>query len=135
MDVYPINNAYLYHLGDYAVLDEIGVVRVTGIDSETIVVVDDKLQEYFLNPDELKPLAISEYILEKTVFERYKIIKHPLHIEAIFTGHIHGKLYQLIGHIYDAKSIWQFNWTVIHHVHQLQSLLKIVEPKYRLVLF
>lgn len=57
-------------------------------------------------------------------------IEHPHHMEYVMNIKINGRFYMARGIVLKDRSIWSFNNVSVRHLHQVQSLIWIIEPTY-----
>jgi hypothetical protein len=90
-------------------------------------------EEYFT--DSLQPLPITPELLKQAGCVEIEHKVETLHVKKTFEIKINKRSYYLNGYLYDGKSVWRFRDFTIHHFHQLQQILTMIEPRFQLELF
>jgi hypothetical protein len=117
-----------YQLGSYVNVKHLGVSSIKGMDDEMVTIYsDEKLPWHYI-----KPLEISEDHMIDIGFELLKKISNPHHMDINMCIRINGRFYFARGIVYDDKSIWSFYGSGVRYVHQLQQLIWIIEPTFKI---
>jgi hypothetical protein len=122
-----------YQLGNYIKLLEGTVVKITTISQDNVeVILNDK--QIKLEYGQIYPIIISEEIMQSFGFKRLRKTEYSLHKMISYEKIINGKMYYPKVFIYNDNIIWHMKDISFKYVHQLQNILSIIEPKYKITL-
>jgi hypothetical protein len=111
-------------------------------DAEIIGMTSDKVEVKY--PDgktefvlwyHIRPINLGPDYMRQIGFSLMKKIEHPHHMEYCMDIKINGKFYTARGIVLKDRSIWSFNNVSIRYLHQVQSLVWIIEPNYTFDIF
>ena len=83
----------------------------------------------------IRPISLGPDYMKQIGFSLIKKIEHPHHTEYTMDLKINSKFYTAKGIVLKDRYIWSFNNVSIRYLHQVQSLVWIIEPNYVFDLF
>lgn len=121
-----------YLLGSIVTVNVHKVGQIISMTEEEVgVVYSDKTKE--LVPwHYIRPINLSPEYMKAIGFNLVKKIDHPHHTEYMMDTRINGKFYTSRGIVLKDRSIWNFNNVSVRYIHQVQSLIWIIEPSYNI---
>lgn len=125
-----------YQLGNYVSFKD-NIVKIDNLDTnaDIIRVIDKNGEVYETAFSNLSPIKLTEETFAKMGYEPSTKEEKTMHTKLIYNIIINGKMYYIQGHVFKTGSIWNWNTITFHYFHQLQNLLSVIEPRYRLKMF
>ena len=121
-----------YGLGHIVGVREGQIGEIVGMTEDTVSVRYTNQKNITVDWNSIYPIPIEVDMVRKIGFSTIKKLELPHHIEYWMDIKINGRFYTLIGIILKDRSLWSFNNTSARYVHQIQSLLWIIEPSLNL---
>lgn len=125
-----------YETGNYATIRDREIIQIRALNdiSQNSIVMSEKGIIAECPYHALKPLPISDDILQKAGMVLRNTNNYPLHTKVIYSLSPTSQFF-LQGHLYEDKGIWTFKDITLYNFHQLQNLLRICATGVELVLF
>lgn len=119
-----------YLLGSIVSVNVIDTAQIISMTPEGVEVEhpNKKTEKVFWH--QIRPIWLSPEYMQKIGFNLVKKINHPHHTEYMMDIKINGRFYTARGIVLKDRSIWSFNSVSIKYIHQVQSLIWIIEPDY-----
>ncbi len=117
-----------YGLGHIVGVREGEIGKIIGMTENTVSVRYSNQTTITVDWNSIYPIPIEAEMMRKIGFSTMKKLDLLHHIEHWMDIKINGKFYTLVGYILKDRSLWSFNNTSARYIHQIQSLLWIIEP-------
>jgi len=121
-------NSRRYSIGHLVGVRDLGTVEITELYSDKIKV--KQKFEYEVPWDSIYPLPIDVDTLKNIGFLLFKKTEFPHHLEYLTDIKINGRFYSCRGVLLKDRSLWYFNNISTRYVHEIQSLIWIIEPTF-----
>lgn len=118
-----------YGLGHIVGVREGDVGEIIGMTLDTVTVKYKSGETTIVNWNSIYPVAVSVDMMQKIGFSIIKKQDLPHHTEYLLDIKINGKFYSSKGILLKDRSLWNFNNVSARYIHQIQSLIWIIEPK------
>jgi hypothetical protein len=124
-----------YSLESIVIVDVYKTGQITSMSEDTVdVVYADKSKEA-VSWYHISPINLHVDVMVHLGFSLTRKTEHPHHMEYVMNIKINGRLYMARGIVLKDRSIWSFNNVSIRYLHQVQSLIWIIEPTYKIELW
>lgn len=117
-----------YGLGHIVGVREGDVGEIVGMTLETVTVRYKDQEDTTVNWNSTYPVPVSVEMMQKIGFSIIKKQDLPHHTEYLMDIKINGRFYSSKGILLKDRSIWSFNNVSARFIHQIQSLIWIIEP-------
>lgn len=124
--MYQLDNFILYS-GQYGKITELNHHTVSFTDKDGLL----RTEPY----SSIKNIPINEALFKSLGLEPSWRETTILHVKMIFTLSLNGRLYYLKGHEFNKGALWTFNNFTIRYFHELQNMMKLLEPTHTFNLF
>lgn len=121
-----------YQLGNYIVVNDLGDAKIINMSYSRLTVLLTTGEEIDLEYDKIRPIILTEEVLNKEEFSLIRCIEYELHSMVSYEIKINGKMHYLRGFVVNAEYLWSFNTLTFRYLHQLQNIISIIEPGYDL---
>ncbi len=118
-----------YGLGHIIGVREGDVGEIVGMTLETVTVRYKDQEDTTVSWNSTYPVPVSVEMMQKIGFSIIKKQDLPHHTEYLMDIKINGRFYSSKGILLKDRSIWSFNNVSARFIHQIQSLIWIIEPK------
>jgi hypothetical protein len=78
----------------------------------------------------IRPISLDPSFMSIIGFSQLKKVDLPHHYEVVMDIRINGRFYTARGICLKDRSLWSFNNVSVQFIHQIQSLIWIIEPTY-----
>ena len=117
-----------YGLGHIIGVREGDVGEIVGMTLETVTVRYKDQEDTTVSWNSIYPVPVSVEMMQKIGFSIIKKQDLPHHTEYLMDIKINGRFYSSKGILLKDRSIWSFNNVSARFIHQIQSLIWIIEP-------
>jgi len=117
-----------YGLGHMIGVREGDVGEIVGMTLETVTVRYKDQEDTTVSWNSIYPVPVSVEMMQKIGFSIIKKQDLPHHTEYLMDIKINGRFYSSKGILLKDRSIWSFNNVSARFIHQIQSLIWIIEP-------
>jgi len=116
-----------YQLGSFISVRGTKLAKVTGINKEGVLVEYEDNTEETVPWHYVYPLSIDVKTMELLGFKVLRKDQFAHHTEYLMDIKVNGKFYNSKGIVLKDRNIWSFNNTTVRNIHQIQSLLWIID--------
>jgi hypothetical protein len=118
-----------YGLGHIVGVREGDIGEIIGMTLETVTVRYKDQEDITVSWNSIYPVPVSVEMMQKIGFSIIKKQDLLHHTEYLMDIKINGRFYSSKGILLKDRSIWSFNNVSARFIHQIQSLIWIIEPK------
>jgi hypothetical protein len=120
-----------YLLGSLVSVDIYRMGEIVAMDEKEVTVLLPEGEKKRMSWDYIGPIHLNSDSMMSMGFTLIKKLNHPHHTEYMMDIKINGKYYTARGIELRDRSIWSFNNVSVRYLHQVQSLIWIIEPTYK----
>lgn len=124
-----IDSSKRYGLGHIVGVRDGDVGEIVGMTLDTVTVRYKNQEVITVSWNSIYPVPVSVEMMQKIGFSTIKKQDLPHHTEYLMDIKINGRFYSSKGILLKDRSIWSFNNVSARFIHQIQSLIWIIEPK------
>lgn len=124
-----IDSSKRYGLGHIVGVRDGDVGEIIGMTLDTVTVRYKNQEVITVSWNSIYPVPVSVEMMQKIGFSIIKKQDLPHHTEYLMDIKINGRFYSSKGILLKDRSIWSFNNVSARFIHQIQSLIWIIEPK------
>lgn len=124
-----IDSSKRYGLGHIVGVRDGDVGEIIGMTLDTVTVRYKDQEGTTVSWNSIYPVPVSVEMMQKIGFSIIKKQDLPHHTEYLMDIKINGRFYSSKGILLKDRSIWSFNNVSARFIHQIQSLIWIIEPK------
>jgi len=117
-----------YQLGNYVSVNGKVIAEITSLSKTEVGVQYKNGEEEKVPWHHIYPIYLSTEKMSSIGFSHIRSNNFNHHQEVIMDVRINGKFYNARGIILEDRSLWSFNNVSVRFLHQVQSLIWILEP-------
>ncbi len=125
----------MYQLDNYVLFKDKEYAKIFSINKDIIGV---ESKDYILAttaPSNISGIPLREKVLESLDLMPTSRQVNPLSIKLMYNIIVHGKIHRLYGHEFKDGAIWNLSGVSVRYFHEVQNIMTIIEPGYKIKLF